>query len=298
MENNSQLSEKTGLLNRAQNILAKVTPAFKTWAKRNGFVRAAIMSPLETSDGRFYYVTDSYEMKAESMAKFYASKEFWQETLSRAFEWQCFSYDFNELEKFHQFFDEDFFARINKIFFLPFGDIEKPNIFFTVELEDEPDLTLDDAPLTAVHLKNIKEFQNLESKIIEKLEKNIDSGLEISNARLFILSLKNWIENAIKGIDFENDELKNAVIEAITNAACTNISPLIRAPNCIHNGKNGEIKIALFAKEDPNEELVAHHISRALENFLGKYDEKSKATFLPAGYCPNKKGTIAFLTKD
>lgn len=298
MENNDQLSENTGLLNKAQNILAQITPSFSVWAKKSGFVRAAILSPLQTANGFSYYVTDSYQMNAESMARFHESLEFWRETLSKTFEWQCFSADFNELDKFQPFFSEDFFSRINKIFFLPFGDEKAPYVFVTVELEDEPDLSLEEASLAAVHLKNIKEFQNLESKVLEKLESNIDKGLEISQSRLFILSLKGWIENSIKNIDFSNEEIKNAVIEAIADAAKVNITPLIRSPNCIHSGKNGEIKIVLYAKEDPDEELVAHHISRSLENFLGKSSEEKKATFLSAGHCANKKGTIAFLTKE
>lgn len=298
MENNNQLLENTGLLSRAQNILAQITPDFSVWAKKSGFIRAAILSPLQTANGFFYYVTDSYQMNAESMAKFHESLEFWKETLSKTFEWQCFSADFNELDKFQQFFSEDFFSKINKIFFLPFGNEKSPYIFVTVELEDEPDLSLEEASLAAVHLKNIKEFQNLESKVLEKFEGNIEKGLKISQSRLFILSLKGWIKNAIRNIAFFSDDLKNAEIESIAEAAKVNIAPLIRSPNCIHSGKNGEIKIVLYAKEDPDEELIAHHISRLLENFLGKPSAEQKAAFLSAGRCANKKGTIAFLTKE
>jgi len=48
-------TEKRGLLQRAQSVLADVTPTFANWAKRSGFVRAAILSPCSTSDGEFYY---------------------------------------------------------------------------------------------------------------------------------------------------------------------------------------------------------------------------------------------------
>lgn len=298
MENNNGLSGNTGLLQKAQSILADITPKFNVWAKRSGFVRAAVLSPLETSDGRFYYITDAFQTDVKSMARIHGSAEYWRETLSKTFEWQCFSADFNELDKFQPFFSDSFFSRINKIFFLPFGDEKAPYIFMTVELEDEPDLNLEEASITAVHLKNIKEFQDLSGKVLSKLEENIDQGLKISDSRLFILSLKNWIEDATKEINFENEELKNAVVDSAANIACTRIAPLIRKPNCIHSGKNGEIKIALFAKEDPDEQLLAHHISRSLENFLGKTEEEKKATFLSAGICPNKKGTIMFLTKD
>lgn len=298
MENINQLSENVGLLKKAQDILAAVTPGFNVYLKRNGYIRGAILSPVETSAGRFYYATDSYGMDAQSMARLNEAVEFWRETLSKAFEWQCFSADFNELEKFRPFFSEDFFSRINKIFFLPFGDEKVPYIFVTVELDDEEDLNLNEASLAAVQLKNIKEFQNIETKIIGKLESNIEKGLEISSARLFILSLKTWIEDAITSISFASDEVKNAVIESLAAASCVNITSLIRSPNCIHSGKNGEIKIVLFANEDPDEELIAFHISRALETFLGTFSKDDKASFLPAGICPNKKGTVMFLTQN
>lgn len=298
MENDNQLSQNKGLLQRAQNILAEITPPFNVWLKKNGFKRAAVLSPVDTKDGRFYYATDSYGIDAKSMAIFHESLEFWRETLSKTFEWQCFSSDFNELDKFQKFFSDDFFSRINKIFFLPFGDECSPYIFVTVELEEDADLALDEASIAAVHLKNIKEFQNNENKVLGKIESNIENGLEISQSRLFILSLKNWIEYAIKDISFANAELKNAAIEAVADAVCVNIAPLIRHPNCIRSGKNGEIKIVLYAKEDPDEELVAYHISRSLKDFLGEPSDTSKAAFLAAGICPNKKGTIAFLMQE
>ena len=293
------VSENEGLLNKAQAILAEITPKFSVWAKRLGYKRAGIMSPCSTAEGDFYYITDSFGIEAIEMAKFHESEEFWSETISKTFEWQCFSSDFNETEKFRQFFRESDFEKISKIFFLPFGERERPYIFVTVEFMDDDDLTLDEASKTAIQLKNIKEFQNQNSRIYTKLEKNIDSGLKISSSRLFILSLRSWIEDAIKTAEFENREIKNAVIESIASSACEKMSSLFRAPNCISNGKNGEVKIVLFAKEDPDEQLLAHHISKTLISFLGNPSSNVvKPTFLPAGICQNKKGTVAFLSQE
>ena len=160
-------------------------------------------------------------------------------------------------------------------------------------------MTLDEASKTAIQLKNIKEFQNQSSKLLAKFEKNIDSGLKISNSRLFILSLRSWIEDAIKSVEFENNEVKNAVIESIASSACTKMNPLFRSPNCISNGKNGEVKIVLFAQDDPDEQLLAHHISKTLLPFLETPSSGVvKPTFLPAGICQNKKGTVAFLSQE
>lgn len=287
------------LLQRAQSILADVTPQFDVWARKSGFARAAILSPVSTSDGVYYYVTDSFGMEAEQIAKLYQSEEYWKDTLSKAFEWQCFSFDFNELDKFRDFFDDYTFEKINKIFFLPFGDSEKPFIFVTVELDDEDDLFLAEASEIAVKLKNIKEFQNQPSKDLKKLEEATEKGLEISSSRLYILSLKLWIEDSIKDIDFANEELKNAVVESIADSASVVLGPLIRKPNCIHSGKNGEIKIVLYAEEDPDEQIISHHISRTLRDLLGRSSsENAKAQFLSAGICSNQKGTIDFLLQE
>ena len=63
--------------------------------------------------------------------------------------------------------------------------------------------------------------------------------------------------------------------------------------------KNGEVKIVLFAQDDPDEKLLAHHISKTLIPFLeNPASSVVKPTFLPAGICQNKKGTIAFLSQE
>ena len=289
-------STKKGLLQKAQSILADVTPTFTKWSTRSGFKRAAILRPCETSEGRFYYATDSIGFSAKEMARLIETSEFWANTLSRAFEWQCFSRDFNELNTFDGLFEDDVFNAINKLFFLPFRDKEHPLIFVLVELDDDDDINLAEASETAVMLKNIVEFQNQEQKQLAKFDKNIDTGLEISESRLYLLSLKPCIEKELEGIEVPGDELRAKVIQAITDTAQVIVAPLFRSPNCSHSGSNGEIKVVLFAKDEEDEQLLAYHVSRTLTELLGR--ESSKSTLLlSAGLCPNKKGTIAFLTQ-
>ncbi|MBQ9206544.1 MAG: hypothetical protein IJ158_07505 [Treponema sp.] len=287
-------ANKKGLLQRAQNVLADVTPTFTNWSKRSGFVRAAILSPCSTADGDFYYVTDAFGLSAREMALLTETQEYWMKTLSRAFEWQCFSRDFGELDHFDGLFDDDVFNQINKIFFLPFKSKENPLIFVLVELDDDDDINLAPASETAVTLKNIVEFKNQESKILAKFDKNIDSGLGISESRLYILSLKLCIEEELAGVELPGDELKNKVIDSITDAAQSVVAPLFRSPNCSRTGTNGEIKVVLFAKDEEDEQLLAYHAARTLIGLLGLKATKSVA-LLGAGLCPNKKGTIAFL---
>ncbi|WP_407427574.1 hypothetical protein [Treponema sp.] len=287
-------SEKTGLLQKAQRILADVTPEFTKWAKRSGFIRSAILRPCQTSEGEFYYATDSFGFSAKGIALLIETKEFWDNTLSKAFEWQCFSRDFNELDKFDGLFEDDIYNSINKIFFLPFKDKENPLIFVLIELEEDDDINLGEASETAVMLKNIVEFQNQEAKILAKFSENTQKGLELSDGRLYILSLKTGIETDIAGIEIPGDELKSLVIQSVTNSAQIITNQLFRKPNSSFTGKDGEIKVVLFAKDEEDEQLLAYHISRSLTDLLSK--EAAKATtFLTAGVCSNEKGIIAFL---
>ena len=288
---------KTGLLQKAQSVLADVTPTFTNWSKRSGFVRAAILSPCSTADGDFYHTTDSFGLSAREMALLTETKGYWLKTLSKAFEWQCFSRDFNELDHFDGLFDDDVFRQINKIFFLPFKDKENPLIFVLVELDDDDDINLAPASEAAVTLKNIVEFKNQEKKLLAKFNKNIDMGLGISESRLYILSLKLCIEEELARIELPGDELKSLVVKAITETAQAIVAPLFRAPNCSNTGSDGEIKVVLFAKDEEDEQLLAYHVARTLIALLGTKATK-QILLLPAGLCANKKGTIAFLCQN
>lgn len=287
---------KSGLLQKAQSVLADVTPTFSKWAKRSGFARAAILSPCSTSEGKFYYTTDAVGFSAREMAMLTETQEFWLSTLSKAFEWQCFSRDFNELDKFDGLFEDDVLSQVNKIFFLPFRNKENPMIFVVIELEDDDDLILPSSSEMAVTLKNIVEFKNQEKKILAKFDKNIDAGLKLSQSRLYLLSLKVCIEEQLASLELPGDELRHLVTRAITDVAQTIVSPLFRSPNCCQTGSMGEIKVVLFAQDEEDEQLLAYHIARTLIGLLGSKATK-QVLLLSAGLCPNKNGTIEFLCK-
>ncbi len=290
----STANKSSGLLQKARNYLAENTPNFQYWVKRIGLKRACILSPAENCG--YYCISDSFGFKAREIARLFETKEFWYNTISKAFEWQCFSKDFNELDKFSRFFPDDFFSSVNKIFFLPFFDRNEPQVFVTIEFEEDTDIVLPEAHEAAIMLGNIYEFKNNEKKIISKLECDISVGLDISNSRLYILSLKNCIENELKDIPYPSEEIKQNTVQFLTENAQTLISHLFRSPNCSHSGLNGEIKIALYAKDAPEEQLLAHHIGHTLTNL---FEEESTANILllPAGEVTNIGGTVTFLTK-
>lgn len=285
-------TKKGGLLAKAQSVLAEVTPTFTNWVKRTGFKRCGILRPF----GEYYYMTDSFGFEANQIALALETREYWKNTLSRAFEWQCFSADFNELEAFDGLFEDGYLDKVSKIFFLPFFDREHPYIFVTVEFEDDDDLTMPEASEAAIRLKNIVTYEKNDEKLIAKFDKNIEQGLVISNSQLFILSLKLCIEKDFEGIEIPDDEIRGKILESITKTAEIIISPLFRSPNCTYPGQNGEIKVAFFAKDEIDNQLLAHHIARTLGGLFSPTALKS-AILLNAGICPNKKGTITFLTQ-
>lgn len=290
-------SRKNGLLQKAQRILADVTPDFSKWAKRSGFKRAAILSPCTTADGDFYYMTDNIGFTAKGMARLTQTKKFWEKTIAKAFEWQCFSKDFNEIEKFDGLFDDDVYVSINKIFFLPFKDKQNPLIFVLVESDDDNDIHLAEAPEMAVILKNIVEFKNQRQKLLKKFTESIDNGFEISNGRLYILSIKVAVEFELAGIEIPGDELKRNVIQSITESSHITIDPLFRTPNCSNPGLSGEIKVVLFTNNEEDEQLLAYHAARTLSPLLSEESEKN-ILLLPAGVCKSKKDAIDFLFQE
>ena len=292
MINTTENSKSTtgGLLKKAKLLLEGITPSFDVWAKKAGFKIAGILAPF----GDYYYLTESCGIKARGITFSISKKSFWNETLSKSSEWQCFSRTFNELPPFYSFFDEDIRDDIDSLYFLPFGDKENPYIFVAIEREIDDDLNVPQASECALKLKNIIEFKNNYERIFEKIDGSLDNGFEISSAQLFILSIKSAIDKAIGDIELESEEIKPKLIESITDKAMRIVSPLFREPNCCLSAKNGEIKVVLFAKDEPDEELLTYHISSTLNDFLGKENAKS-INLLAAGICPNKKGTIAFL---
>ncbi len=293
----TETTETHGLLQKAQNVLADVTPTFAKWAKRSGFLRAAILSPCTTSEGDFYYTTDAYGLTGREMALLTETQRYWLKTLSRAFEWQCFSKDFNELDRFDGLFEDAILTSINKLFFLPFKDKEKPLIFVLVELNDDDDINLAPASEVAVTLKNIVEFKNQTNKILAKFDKNISSGLGISESRLYTLSLKLCIDDELSDVEVPGEDLRSKVVRSITETAQTIIEPMFRSPNCSKAGAEGEINVVLFAKEEEDDQLLAYHVARMLIGLFGSKATKEIA-LLASGKCDDKQKTIDFLCKE
>ena len=293
----AEIEKRRGLLRRARQLLFETTPQFGVWAKRNGFSRCGILSPLALREGTFYVMTDSVGFSAKTIASAVVPKSFWDGKVAKSSDWQCFSNTFNETEQYEHLFGADIRDEISSIAILPFFGKDEPHLFVAVETGDEDDsLARPPAAECASVLKRIVMVKGFKEKTAETLGARIDAGLSVSNAQLFILSLKNPISAAVSeaNIAIEHKDLKAAVSQSIAEAAQVITAPLFRKPNASQVGTNGEIKIVLFASEEQDEQLLGHHIASNLTGLLGK-DAAKGVLLLAAGACPNKKGALDFL---
>ena len=299
---------KRGLLQLANSLLAKSTPNFDEWAARNGFRHAGIFASCRTEKtaSEYYLLSDSIGFSARSIVSSVAEADFWAGKLTRAFEWQCFSKDFNEISPFVELFDSRLNGSIDSLYFLPFYDSEKPMYFVLAELEDEDEVTLPDAEKCAAMLKNIIDYQRNEERIAAEIDGCVGRGLSISPSHLFIMSVKACVEKIMQSVDVERKlskfdmvdriEIKDHAIQAVANAAHNIIEPVFKSPNCLHRGTNGEIKIVMYAKDEQDEQVISYHLAAMLTPLLGE-DAPRQIILLTAGICPNKNGTLSFLQK-
>lgn len=299
---------KGGLLQRATKLIAETTPKFSEWTAKNGFRHAGILTPYKTGTGaEFYVMTESTGFNSKTIASSISFRDFWNGKLSKAFEWQCFSKDFNELSPFLPLFDDQTSMDMASLYFLPFNDKETPMIFVLAEFSDEEQTALPQSSACASMLKKIVEYKRDEQRELAEIDESIEKGLEISSAHFFILSLKNSVEKLMQNVEIERKlskidmvdriELKARITAAVTSSAYATIAPLFKSPNCIHVDEtptSGDMKIVLFAKDELDEKLLSFHIVSMLQPLLGEHATKH-TLLLSAGICPIKKGAVAFL---
>ncbi len=304
--------QTTGLLKKAQSLLAESTPSFDVWAVRSGFKHAGIFqlhtpkSAATEIGGGYYCMAEAVGFSVKTIASSLSTKQFWDATLSKAFEWQCFSKEFNELLPFLDLFGDDIRQSIDSLYFLPFKDKTTPLFLVIAEFEDDDDITLPDSAECARKLSAIVEFENNEEKRLLEMENRISKGISKSSANLLILSLKSCVEKTIQNMEIwrkmskidmvDRIEMKAHILRAVSFCALTLLDPMFPTPNCIHIGANGELKLILFANDEPDEEAVSFHIAHSLSSLLGE-DASKKILLLSAGICQNKKGAGAFLKK-
>ena len=282
---NTMEQKGPGLLARASQYEASDAHAedFYQWCKRHGFSHIAILQ----HDGNYYHITKSLGFDAESIALSYSSKDFWEGTLLTDTDWQTFVQGTNQLGSFNQFFSEQMLSMITKLHFIKLDDS------VLMLMQEDEDFSL--PPANDIR-KELLHLLYMPSGISPELgiEDAVQEGLAISNASIYFLSVKNAVATAIKDVPFADDSAKQKMTDIIYEHIAQICGSLFQKPNCSVLGKNGEIKIAFFSKDEIDEQLLQFHIVQTLSDIVGK-EAAGGILLLMAGVCPHVKGILAFL---
>ncbi len=276
-----------GLLARAAQyeMMGQHPGNFYDWCKKHTFTHIALFQ----HDGNAYHITKSIGFDAESIALSYSSKDFWEGTLFTNGDWQSYNQGTPESGAFNQFFSEQMLSMISKLHFIKLDD----SILMIVQEPDEEETELPPADIIKKELIQLLFLPNTQETGFET-ETAVKKGLAVSNANLYFLSVKNAVATAIKDVPFAEDAARNKMTDIIYEHIARICKTIFQNPNCSELGKDGEIKIAFFAKDEVDEQLLQFHIVQTLTDVVGQEAAKG-IVLLMAGVCPNVKGTLAFL---
>ena len=276
----------------SQGLLAKATQYdlqvndFYAWCENQNFSHAALFQRNENT----FSIVKAIGLDAETIARSYSSKDFWNGTLKADAGWQSFSKEETEFATFNQFLSEAVCAKAQTLHFIKLED----SILMLVQEDD--DFTLSANSETVKHDIIQILYAHPEPEDLHALESSINKGLQVSNATLFLLSVKSAVDADISGVTL-TDAAHEKILQTIYDEIYRICAQLFQKPNCCVLGKNGELKIAFFAKDEVDEELMHFHIANALSEIISAENSNSIA-LLTAGICPDTKGTLAFMQQS
>ncbi len=285
---NLQEKKPAGLLAKASLMeFSKVT--LSQWAKNNSVNHVAIFSQYNN----FYYISDSLNIDARTIALSVSTKDFWQGSID--FDesvYVKFSKADGNLGRFYQFFREDLRHDVEELYFLPVTIGGQKKILMILKKADEV-FTL--PPSTDSFIKSISTINfNIVELPQETMEERLEENLVNFQANLYILSYRICLESLFNGIEISNLEIKKLVIESMTKVMHAKITQLFASPNLVYMGTSEEIKIIYIARDDIDENLLLKHLKNCLKSYLGN-NESDSLLLLNAGVTKNSKGAMAFL---
>lgn len=275
-----------GLLARAEHYLGS-TPgitenSFYAWAARFGVQHACV---LRNIDGR-YIPAQAVGMDAQSLVQACCEKQYWDETLAQTQAWQHFETD-DELSPFFQIFSGKYRQELSSLHVL----LTEAAILLVVILESEA-LSLPQAESARACLSQNMQSQQFDSST-EVYAQTVQRGLSNAPAQLLLLSLNLAVEEAIEDCPYAAKAINNALKAAIYAELYAQCKILFQSPNTTHSGSDGEIKIVLFSRNEPDNMLLRFHISQNFRPILG--NAAQKVVLLQAGTSNTERGALAFL---
>jgi len=276
-----------GLLARAEQYESAgvKTGNFYDWCKKNAFSHIALLQ----RNGDAYHITKSIGLDAESIALSYSSKDFWDGTLITNGDWNSYSQGTAESAAFNQFFSEEMLSIVAKLHFIKMDD----SILMIIQEQDEEETNLPPSDSVKSEISHFLYMPENKARG-DELEAAVKRGLTMSNANLYFLSVKNAVASAIKDVPFAENSARQKMTDIIYDHIARICKTIFQTPNCSELGKDGEIKIVFFAKDEVDEQLLQFHIVQTLTDMVGKEAAKG-IVLLMAGVCPNVKGTLTFL---
>lgn len=271
---------KTGLLARAEHFESEKV-FFYDWIISQNITQCGIFA----SQDNFFYLKKSFGLDLGTISNSISTEAFW-DGIIKDNNWNYFNGE--SLTPLFQLFSDKQKDNINSISILPFCENNKKYFLLIINGENKDfDSKIEQYRSNLINLIKNPSFNfSIQEEILE-------NGFEISKANLFILSLKLCFEDSFAQLD---SKFANLLAETSMDEIYFRMSKLFSKPNYSSLGQNNEIKFVMFSKDDIDDKLIQFHINNSLKSFFMQ-DTSSKILVLPAGICPNKKGTVDFLLK-
>lgn len=256
---------------------------FYAWCEKQKFSHAALFQ----RDGDVLYIIKAVGLDAETIARSYSSKDFWDGTLKTDAGWQSVSREEAAFASFNQFLSDDARNKAQTLHFIRLED----SVLMLVQEDDDFTLSANAESVKRAIIRILsappapEDTQATASAVVR--------GLQIADAALLVLSVRTAVENAIQSVSFRDETAKEKILQTIYHEVYRTCALLFQRPNCCVPGKNGELRIAFFSKNGTDERLLRFHIARTLASAIA-LPEKD-VTLLRAGSSPDTQGIMSFL---
>ncbi|MDE7139755.1 MAG: hypothetical protein K2O09_03225 [Treponemataceae bacterium] len=256
---------------------------FYAWCEKQNFSHAALFR----RDGDVFYIIKAVGLDAETIARSYSSKDFWDGTLQTEAGWQSVSREEAAFASFNQFLSDDVRNKAQTLHFIKLED----SVLMLVQEDDDFTLAANSETVKRDIIQILRTQPAPED--MHATAAAVVKGLQIADAALLVLSVRTAVENAIKPVSFRDETAKEKILQTIYHEIHRMCAILFQRPNCCMPGKNGELKIAFFSKNGTDEQLLRFHIAQTLASAIA-LPEKD-VTLRTAGSSPDTQGIMSFL---
>lgn len=256
---------------------------FYAWCEKQNFSHAALFQ----RDGDVFYAIKAVGLDAETIARSYSSKDFWNGTLQTDAGWQSVSREEAAFASFNQFLSDDVRNKAQTLHFIKLED----SVLMLVQEDDDFTLAANSEAVKRDIIQIL--YTQPAPEDMHATASAVARGLQIADAVLLVLSVRTAVENAIEPISFRDEAAKEKILQTISHEIYRTCARLFQRPNCCMPGKNGELKIAFFSKYGTDEQLLRFHIAQTLAAAIA-LPEKD-VTLLTAGSSSDTQGIMSFL---